>query len=110
MKLARLARSQMSTPERELRAKLNLLAAHAGLLRGSLSKRSIVCGKPTCHCVRGERHTAWCLVVSTRGKIRQVHIPRDQVATVRVWVRQYQAAQRALQRIADQRLTAWQSR
>lgn len=102
----RLNRGQMSAKEREARSRLNYLAGGAGLLRGSLSERATIRGTPTCHCATGERHRALVLVISTKGKTRQIHIPRTQEATVRRWVKNYRQASRALQRIADQRLAA----
>jgi hypothetical protein len=106
MSEVRLSRSQMSAKELEARSQLNFLAGGAGMLRGSLSERATVCGKPTCHCATGERHRALVLVISTKGKTKQVHIPREHESTVRLWVKNYQKASRALQRIADLRLIA----
>lgn len=106
----RLSRGRMSAKEREARSQLNYLAGGAGLLRGSLSERATVCGTPTCHCATSERHRSLVLVISTRGKTRQYHIPREQEAIVRRWVKNYQQASRALQRIADLRLAALRER
>jgi len=104
MSEVRLSRGQMSAKELEVRSQLNYLAGGAGMLRGSLSVRAKVCGKPNCRCATGERHRELVLVISTKGKPKQLHIPRDQEATVRLWVKNYQKASRALQRIADLRL------
>lgn len=104
------SRGQMSVKEREARSQLNYLAGRAGMLRGSLSERTTVCGTPTCHCAAGERHRSLVLVISTRGKTRQYHIPREQEATVRRWVKNHQQASRALRRIADLRLAALRER
>lgn len=106
MSEVRLSRAQMSAKELAARSQLNFLAGGAGMLRGALSVRARVCGKPTCRCARGERHRELVLVISTRGKTRQLHIPRDQEATVRLWVKNYRKASRAMQRIADLRLIA----
>ena len=110
MSEVRLSRAQMSAKELEVRSQLNYLAGGAGMLRGSLSERSKLCGKPTCRCAAGERHRELVLVISTKGKTKQLHIPSDQEATVKLWVKNYQKASRALQRIADLRLAALRER
>lgn len=110
MSEVRLSRAQMSAKELEARSQLNYLAGGAGMLRGSLSERAIVCGKPTCHCAAGERHRALVLVISTKGKTKQVHIPHENEKVVRLWVKNYQKAASALQRIADLRLAALRER
>lgn len=63
-------------------------------LPGSLSQTSTRCGKPTCHCARGEGHPSWSLTFMLEGSKRVERIPADWVEPVRRWVeagRQFKA-------------------
>jgi hypothetical protein len=61
------------------------------VLRGSILKRSVRCGQPTCHCATGERHTATVLSVSfPGGRTEQISLPAAVLPTVRGWVANYQ--------------------
>ena len=86
----------MGGRERDLRSSLSQLAYQAGLLRGSLSVRARVCGKPGCKCSRGEKHVSLYLVVSDQGKNRQIFIPKEQESLVRAWVENYRRARKLL--------------
>jgi len=54
--------AQMSPAELRLRARICLLAERAAMIKGSLSVRTTVCGKPSCRCTRGAKHHSVCLV------------------------------------------------
>jgi Family of unknown function (DUF6788) len=67
------------------------------LLPGSLSVHTIRCGKPNCHCVKGEGHALWSLTYMAEGKKHVQHIPKHLVEDVRKQVeagREYQDAVR----------------
>ncbi len=87
----------MGPRERDLRSSLSQITHQAGLLRGSLSVRERVCGKPGCKCTRGEKHVSLYLVVSERGKYRQVFIPKELEDQVRSWVENHRRAQEILE-------------
>jgi hypothetical protein len=53
------------------------------LLPGSLCLSHTRCGKPTCHCAKGEGHPVWSLTFMVAGKKRVERIPRDWVDDVR---------------------------
>ena len=53
------------------------------LLPGSLSETRRRCGKPTCHCARGEGHPSWYLTFMVEGTKRVEHIPTAWVEDVR---------------------------
>jgi hypothetical protein len=53
------------------------------LLPGSLSLSRLRCGKPTCHCARGEGHPSWTLTFMVQGQKRVQHIPKDGVDEIR---------------------------
>jgi hypothetical protein len=69
------------------------------LLPGSLTVSYTRCGKPTCHCVKGERHAAWSLTFMASGKKRVERIPRDWVDDVRRRVQAGRAFQDALREV-----------
>jgi hypothetical protein len=52
-------------------------------LPGSLVYSTRRCGKPTCHCARGEGHPIWYLSFMVKGHKRQERIPADWVEEVR---------------------------
>src|ERR1035437_2384163 len=52
-------------------------------LPGSLSVSLTRCGKPTCHCAKGEGHAAWSLTFMAAGKKPVERIPKDWVDDVR---------------------------
>ena len=55
----------------------------ADLLPGSLSLSHLRCGKPTCHCARGEGHPGWTLTFMADGQKRVERIPAAWVDEVR---------------------------
>lgn len=52
-------------------------------LPGSLVETRRRCGKPNCHCARGEGHAVWVLTYMAGGKKRAEHIPREWAEEVR---------------------------
>ncbi len=66
-----------------------LLANKGPFVRGSFGSRRRVCGKPGCHCTRGELHESKYLSASQAGKIRQVHVPESDVLEVSEGVVRY---------------------
>lgn len=62
---------------------LRRYAIPADLLPGSLSLTHLRCGKPTCHCAKGEGHPVWSLTFMVKGKKQVQHIPKDWVEEVR---------------------------
>jgi hypothetical protein len=91
---------RMAERERRVRAELCRLLSSAALIKGSLSRRATVCGKPTCRCARGAKHRAVCLVAYDQGRVRQQHVPRAAVARVRAWLAAYHAVQLLLARLS----------
>ena len=57
------------------------------LLPGCLSLSRTRCGKPSCHCAKGEGHEAWTLTFMSRGKRRVERIPKPWVEEVRQQVK-----------------------
>jgi hypothetical protein len=53
------------------------------LLPGSLALTHGRCGKPSCHCAKGEGHASWSLTFMVEGKKRVERIPEEWVEDVR---------------------------
>lgn len=94
-------RSQIPSEERSWRSQLARLISYQPVLRASLQVRQRVCGKPNCHCVRGERHSSLYLIRSRDGVPQQLFVPREQEGDVRKWVANYQQVIKLLERISD---------
>lgn len=71
------------------------------LLRGSLITLHRRCGKPSCHCARGQPHSSPALSFSTKGKTRILTLTSDLLPEVRLALHRYRQQQRALERQAD---------
>lgn len=54
-----------------------------GALPGSLALSHRKCGKPSCHCAKGDGHPIWTLTFMADGKKRVEFIPLDWLDTVR---------------------------
>jgi hypothetical protein len=93
-------RGRMPPEERECRSRLAQLMTQRGLIRGTLQVRMRLCGKPHCKCTRGERHQSLYLVVSEKGRLRQLFVPRDWESRVRAWVRDYGRAKGLLEKLS----------
>lgn len=91
----------MSATERQGRSRVTQLIQQAGLIRGTLLLRERTCGKPSCHCAKGERHVSLHLQVSRGGKPKQVIVPRAMQEQVREWVANYQALWENVEAISD---------
>ena len=94
-------RSQMTKKERENRSRLKPYISHQEFLRGTLSVRKRVCGKPNCKCRRGEKHVSLFLTKSKDGKVEQLYIPKDKEELVRRWVKNYRDVQELLEKISS---------
>jgi hypothetical protein len=81
---------------------IELLLGNKGpFIRGSFGSRRRVCGKPSCHCARGERHEAKYLTASQDGKLRQVHVPDSDVAEVAEGVARYREFRQAEAKLVE---------
>ena len=91
----------MAEAERESRSKLKRMVAWQEFLRATPTLREQVCGKPGCHCQRGEKHLALVITRSTKGKVEQLYIPKDQEETVRLWIQRYREILALLEKISS---------
>ena len=96
-----LTRAELSAAERSLRSRIAQLTSGARFLRGTLSDRSSKCGKPNCHCAKGQGHGSVYLVDSHAGKIRQTCVPKTSQELVRQAVSEYQEIQRLMNEVSE---------
>jgi hypothetical protein len=94
-------RSKLSAAERNFRSRIAQLASGQWFLRGSLSERSLTCGKPNCRCARGQLHKSLYLVQSQGGKFRQICVPRAWQERVRQAVNDYHLMQKLIEEVSQ---------
>ena len=71
-------------------------------LRGSLLRREIRCGKPTCRCVSGPGHTFLVLSVTfPGGRTRQVTVPAELSGAVELWIHNYRLWWQAIEDVSE---------
>ncbi len=96
-----MARSSFTDAERRRRSRLAQIAHTQRFLRGTLSLRHGRCGKPNCHCARGELHASLYLVQSHRGQLRQWCVPKAWEERVRQAVRNHQEMQHLIEELSE---------
>jgi hypothetical protein len=101
MPVPEIPKGKMGVAERDFRSRLAQMVSGSGMLRGTLTVRDKVCGKPSCKCARGEKHVALYLIASKDGKFRQLFVPHSHEARVRKWLEQYKQAEAWLEQISD---------
>lgn len=91
----------MNPQERESRSRLKPYVFEGEMVRGTLTSRARVCGKPNCRCTRGQKHVSLFLSRSTGGKSEQLYIPAEHEEEVRRWVENWHQVQGLLERISQ---------
>lgn len=84
-----MSKAGQSWQERRWRRRVGEMLAEGGILRGSVSVRRRVCGKPNCRCTRGERHEAMFVVYRRANRTTQIYVPKAWEPRVREWVKRY---------------------
>jgi hypothetical protein len=87
--------------ERQSRSKLTALASAHGLIRGTLLERWRACGNPNCKCARGQKHHAVYLMLSEKGRLRQLYIPKAYEQRVRQWVANHKELKKLVKEISE---------
>ncbi|MGB7296516.1 MAG: DUF6788 family protein [Candidatus Aminicenantales bacterium] len=93
--------AQMTRKERESRSRLKPYISWKEWIRGTLTVRERVCGKPRCRCLRGQKHRALFLTRSQGGKLEQLYIPAEKEEMVREWVKNYRTVKELLEEISS---------
>ena len=96
-----MSRASLPASERNRRSRLAQIVSGQRFLRGTLSLRRHRCGKPNCHCARGELHLSLYLVQSRDGKPRQVFVPKEWEERIRQSVDGYQEIQNLLEELSE---------
>ena len=86
--------------ERAWRRRAAELLRQDGLLRGSISVRRRVCGKPRCRCAEGERHEAMYVVYRQAGRTVQLYVSKEWEERVWRWVKRYGEARELLDKLS----------
>ena len=75
----------------------------AEVVRGSVVKRYLRCGKSECRCHQGQGHGPYYYLMTTlgHGKTRMVLISKDQLAMVRRWVKNFGQYKKGLEKITE---------
>ncbi len=90
-----------TTIRRMLESRVKQMAARKPPLAASLVSVQRRCGKPGCHCARGEKHQAHQLTCKVRGKTRTVYVPVDLTEEVRTLIDEHRRLKRLLQEISQ---------
>ena len=101
-------RSQLLTVPAQLQELLETFLAREPLLPGSLYTLRRRCGKPNCHCARGELHASTVLSYRGQGRPQNITPPAEKLAEVRKLTdayRQFRQARTQLLRLQKQLLT-----
>ena len=101
-------RSQLLTGPAQLQELLETFLARQPLLPGSLYTLRRRCGKPNCHCARGELHASTVLSYRGQGRPQNITPPAEKLAEVRKLTdayRQFRQARTQLRRLQRQLLT-----
>lgn len=75
----------------------------AQVVRGSLVKRYLPCGKAECRCHQGQGHGPYYYLMTTvgPGKTRMVLISKGQLRLVRRWVKNFGEYKNGLEKITE---------
>lgn len=84
---------------REIRALVNTFLPCQPMLKGLLYLCSRRCGKPTCRCTRGQRHTSTVLAYRGKGRQRNVLPQPEDLALIQKQTASYQEFRRARARL-----------
>jgi hypothetical protein len=76
-------RSQINQAPQQLAALLELCFGREALLPGSMYTLRRKCGKPNCHCARGELHESTILSYRGQGRPKNISLPPEQIDTLR---------------------------
>ena len=86
---------------RSLLARLKLTQARRPALAASLVTILRRCGRPSCHCAKGQGHPAFYLTLKVLGKTKTVYVPQDLLADVQSWIQEHKRLKLLLQEISQ---------
>jgi hypothetical protein len=89
----------------EMAAEVRRMVSVRTMVRGYLYHSRRRCGKPTCHCARGELHEAWVLATKVNGKATTRSVAtglRRKVEKLAGNYRQFRDAQGAMRKLCKE--------
>lgn len=86
---------------REINARLKKIAEAGPMIDGSFYKVGRRCGKKSCHCVDGEKHTAYLLTKKVNGKTKSTYVPKEMVEEVEQWTKEHRRIKQLMKEIAE---------
>ncbi len=96
-------RSELLKAQQQLSQLLEACLAREPLLPGSLYTLRRKCGKPNCHCIRGELHESTVLSYRGQGRPRNISPLPEQLDSLRAMTHEYRRC-----RQARAKLVRWQ--
>lgn len=74
-----------------------------GVLRASLIKRYLTCGRVNCKCQQGKKHGPfyYLSITLSKGKTKQIQIHPEQIAIAQRWIKNYRQAKAVLDQISQ---------
>jgi hypothetical protein len=96
-------RSQLLQAQQQLAQLLQECLGREPLLTGSLYKLRRKCGKPNCHCTRGELHESTVLSYRGQGRARNVSPSPERIESLQTMTNSYRRC-----RQARAKLVRWQ--
>jgi len=86
------------------------LSPQKEMLRGSLVRKKINCGKNRCRCQQGQLHQAFYLSYSQDAKTKTVCIPAELVPEVKAAIKQYKKHKQLVDKILGTNLCVLQEK
>jgi hypothetical protein len=73
------------------------------IIRGTISKRYMTCGKLNCKCHKGKKHGPYHYITINYpgGKIKSIKIPNEDILRVKRWQNNYQKIKNILEKISN---------
>lgn len=86
---------------RHLAARLKEFRPKSPVLAATLVLVQRRCGRPGCHCQKGQRHPTHYLTFKEEGKTRSVYVPQDLLPEVQSWIQEHRRLKRLSQHITQ---------
>lgn len=83
------------------RSRLKQLRNTGPFLAASLVQVGVRCGRTGCHCERGEGHPSHYLTFKRHNKTSTVYVPKDRLAEVQKWVKEYRRVKGVIREISE---------
>jgi hypothetical protein len=94
--------AKRESPQQQRKRILRDLPDLTEILRGSVRKRFVRCGKAGCHCEHGQGHPVVYLSTSQAdGQTRQITIAADAYALAKRYVENYERTRRVLDQLCS---------